>query len=96
LSRTLRGAFNLGYSRYAALGLSSLSALSSTNQNYDYWTAGVNLSRPWGRSLNLFLNYQLQYQNSNNQFCTGAMCQTHLAVHMVSVGFSWRDRPLLF
>lgn len=93
-SRTLNGSFNFGYSRNS--GLAAFTASTTTDQAYSYWFSGVNLAHPIGRSLNLFLNYQLQYQDSNSQFCVGPTCGTSIVSHQVSVGFSWRDHPITF
>jgi hypothetical protein len=93
-SRTFQGGFNAGYSRNS--GLAGTTASTTTDQTYSYWFSGVNLTHPMGRALNLFLNYQMQYQDSNSQFCVGPTCGTSIVRHMVSVGFSWRDHPIAF
>ncbi len=93
LSRTVNFGINGGYSRNKALAITGLSVL---NQNYNYWFGGANLNRPWGRSLNLFVSYQVQYQTSNARFCLGANCSTSFVRHLISAGFSWQSRPMLF
>jgi hypothetical protein len=94
LSRTFNARFIFGYSRNS--GLAAVTASTTTDQIYGYWFGGVNLTHPMGRSLNLFLNYEAQYQGSNAPFCVGPTCGTSIVRHMVSVGFSWRDHPIAF
>jgi hypothetical protein len=93
LTRTANFGLNGGYARNTALAIPGLAVY---NQNYNYWFGGVNLTRPWGRTLNLFLSYQLQYQTSNVGFCIGPDCSTSFTRHIVSGGVTWQSRPLLF
>jgi hypothetical protein len=93
LARTLNGVWTVGYARNQ--GLAS-GASNTSNQAFDYWFTGVNFTHPWGRRMNLFLGYQLQYQNSNASFCVGATCGSSFIRHQVSLGFSWRERPIAF
>jgi hypothetical protein len=95
LSRTLSGSISGGYYRNHGVALGTVSP-PTTAQTYDYWSAGGTLSRAWGRSLNLNFSYQMQYQSSGAQFCVGATCGMSFFRNLVSVGVSWRDRPLLF
>lgn len=96
LSRTYAAGVNFGYSRNNGLAVLSTTSPVSGQQAYDYWFGGVNLTHPLGRSADLFLNYQLQYQNSNSTFCIGTVCQGNVTRHTVSVGFNWRGRPMVF
>jgi hypothetical protein len=93
-SRTFNGNFSCGYARNS--GLAAATAATTTDQIYGYSFGGVNLARTIGRSLSLFLNYQVQYQDSNSQFCVGPTCGTSVVRHLVSMGFSWRDHPIAF
>ena len=93
LSRTVNFGLDGGYAHNKSLTIPGLSVF---NQNYNYWFGGANLNRPWGRSLNLFLSYQAQYQTSNVGFCLGANCSTSFLRHLISAGFSWQSRPMLF
>jgi hypothetical protein len=93
LARTLNGVWTVGYARNQ--GLAS-GASNTSNQAFDYWFTGVNFTHPWGRRMNLLLGYQLQYQNSNASFCVGATCGSSFIRHQVSLGFSWRERPIAF
>jgi hypothetical protein len=92
LSRSLNGGLNFGYSRNSGLTTAS----TPSNQTYSYWFGGGNLSHPWGRRLNLFVNYQLEYQNSNSSFCVGPTCGDTFVRHLISIGLGWRDHPLAF
>jgi hypothetical protein len=93
LTRTVTGAINGGYARNQALAIPGFGIYS---QNYDYAFGGVSLSRPWGRSLNLSLSYQAQYQFSNDAFCVGVTCGTSVVAHLISAGLHWQARPMLF
>jgi hypothetical protein len=92
LSRSLNGGLQFGYSRNSGL----TTAAAPSNQTYGYWFAGGNLSHPWGRRLNLFVNYELEYQNSNSSFCVGPECGDSFVRHLISIGLGWRDHPLAF
>jgi hypothetical protein len=89
--RTLDAGLVLGFARNQGL---NVAAPTPANQSYNYWFGGVNFSHPWGRSLNVFLNYRLQYQNSNSGFCVGITCGQNFLRHTLSMGFGWRPRPM--
>jgi hypothetical protein len=93
LSRTTNFGINGGYARNSAL---AIPGFSTFNQNYNYWFGGANLNRPFGRSLTVFLSYQIQYQDSNVGFCLGANCSTSFTRHLISAGVNWQSRPMLF
>lgn len=92
MSRTFSSGFTAGYSRNSGLP----GAGTATNQLYDYWFGGVNLTKPIGETFALTLSYQVQYQTSNAAQCVGPTCGTNVLVHMISVGLGWHERPLLF
>jgi len=92
ISRSLNGGLQFGYSRNSGLTTTS----TPSNQVYSYWFGGGNLSHPWGRRLNLFVNYELEYQNSNSSFCVGQTCGNSFVRHLISIGLGWRDRPRAF
>jgi hypothetical protein len=92
LSRSLNGGLRFGYSRNSGLNTAS----TPSNQTYGYWFAGGNLSHPWGRTLSLFVNYELEYQNSNSSFCVGPQCGESFVRHLISIGLGWRDHPFAF
>ena len=92
LSRSLYSSLNFGYSRNSGLTTAS----TPSNQTYGYWFGGGNLSHPWGRTLNLFVNYEIQYQGSNSSFCVGQACGDSFVRQLISIGLGWRDHPLAF
>jgi len=95
-TRTLNGGIDVGYARNNGLNSGLLNNTTVTNQTFDYWFSGVTLNKSWGRMLNLLVNYQLQYQNSNAAFCVGPICGASIVRNTITVGFGWRDRPLAF
>ena len=93
LSRTTNFRIDGGYARNGAL---AVPGFSTFNQNYNYWFGGANLNRPVGRSVDVFLSYQVQFQDSNVNFCLGPNCTTSFTRHLISAGVSWQSRPMLF
>ena len=100
LSRTFSGGLNFGFSRNDGLAVASAltptTTTTSGEQGYDYWFGGGSLTHPFNRRMDLFVNYQLQYQTSGATFCVGATCQTSAIRHTISVGLNWRGRPVTF
>ena len=95
ISRTTTGTLTGGYSRNKGLAITSTSSASPlTNQTYNYWFAGVNLGRSWGRAMNVSLNYQLQYQDSNSTFCVTVPCGTSFVHHVISLELGWHPRSI--
>jgi len=92
MSRTFTSGITGGYSRNKGLSMGQ----KPMNQQYGYWYGGVSLSHPWGPVLGLTLSYQVQYQDSNLPFSIGSTPSTNLVRHLISVGFSWHQRPLHF
>jgi hypothetical protein len=95
LTRTTSGSFNFGYAHNNGLSLTS-STSAPTDQAYGYWFGSVNLNRPLGRTMNLSLTYQTQYQDSNSSFCIGPTCGTSVVRQTVTVGLGWHARPIAF
>jgi hypothetical protein len=95
LSHSVSGSITTGYSRSHGVSLNTVPPATSA-QTYDYWSAGGSLSRAWGRTLNLSLSYQMQYQTSDAAFCLGVTCGTSYFRNVISVGVSWHEHPLLF
>lgn len=93
LTRTFGATITTGYARNGALAIPGFSIV---DQSYSYWFGGVSLSHPWGRTMNLSLSYQAQYQDSNFGFCAGPTCGTSLIIHLISVGLNWQGRPIAF
>ena len=94
LSRVSSGTWTVGYSRNTELATSGLPQIQFSNQPFDYWFTGLNYTRLWGRSLNLNLGYQLQYQNSNASFCTGTGCGSSFVRNLITFGVGWRKQPI--
>jgi hypothetical protein len=93
MSRTFSSGLTAGYSRNNGL---ATGPTTPTSQTYDYWFAGASFSHPLGRTLGLTFSYQMQYQNSNSQFCIGPTCGTSVIRQLISVGVGWHEGPLLF
>ena len=93
-TRRFTGALTAGYSRNTGLAVTSSSVSTLSNQTYNFWFGGVNFTRTWGRSINLALGYQLQYQDSNSAFCVTATCGTNLANHLIFLSLGWHPRPI--
>lgn len=93
MSRVFSSGLSAGYSRNSALPLSGSSV---AGRNFDYWFAGASLAHPFTGTLALTLSYQMQYQTSNEAFSIGSSSGTSVVRHLISVGLSWHQRPLLF
>ncbi|MGH9738314.1 MAG: hypothetical protein ACRD4X_06955, partial [Candidatus Acidiferrales bacterium] len=93
MSRTFSSGLSAGYSRNASLPIAGSTA---SGENYDYWFAGASFARPFTETLALTVSYQMQYQTSNTTFCIGPACGMSIVRHLISVGLSWHERPLLF
>lgn len=93
MSRTFSSGLSAGYSRNSALPI----AIAQTfGQNYDYWFAGATFVHPLSETIALNFSYQMQYQTSNQAFQIGNSSGTSVIRHLISVGFSWHQRPLVF
>jgi hypothetical protein len=93
VSRALYVAWNVGYSRNRGI---EVAGTTTANQTFDYWFTGVNVSHPLGREMNVFLGYQLQYQNSGASVCTGPGCPTSVTRNQITFGFGWHKQPIPF
>ncbi len=91
LTRTTTGIVNFGYSHNSGI---NIGVSTPSTQTYDYWFGGANLSRQMGRTLNLNLSYQAQYQRTNVSPCTGPACGTNVIRHLISFGVGWRKQPI--
>lgn len=89
LSRMWQGSLGLGYANNRNVGQTS-----TLGQNFSTWYGRVRLSRPVGRSADLFLGYVIQLQGSSSPFCTGLVCARSLVRHQITLGFSWHLRPI--
>jgi hypothetical protein len=91
LSRTLDGGLFFGYARNQGLNVVTP---TPSHQSFNYWYSQANFGHRWGRSTNMFLSYQLQFQDSNAGFCVGTNCGKSFVRHTVSLGLDWRSRPI--
>lgn len=66
-----------------------------TNRDYNYWYGGAGVDHTFGRYVTLVLSYEYQRQTSNAPVCIGTTCGT-FARNLISLGFTWQDRPLAF
>jgi hypothetical protein len=95
LSRTFSGNWNLSYGRNNGLTVNAPGS-TTANQTFSYWSNNIGLNHAMGRTMNLSLNYLLQYQNSNSAFCVGPTCGSSFVVHQVLFSLGWHDHPIPF
>jgi hypothetical protein len=95
LSRTFSGSWNLSYGRNNGLTVNGPGS-TTANQTFSYWSTNIGLSHPMGRTMNLGLNYLLQYQNSNSAFCVGPTCGSSFVVNQILISLGWHDHPIRF
>ena len=96
LTRTTRGAWNIGYSRNTGDNISIISPSTFSGQTYDYWFTGLNVSRTLARGADLNVGYQVNYQNSNSSFCVTATCGNTYLQNQISLTLGWHRRPIGF
>jgi len=92
VARTFNIAWNAGYSRNKGFTLGT----NSLSQTFGYWFTGVNVTHPIGRSLDVFANYQLQYQDSSTTGCTGTACSTSVIRNQIGFGVNLHKQPIPF
>jgi hypothetical protein len=95
LSRTFSGNWNLSYGRNNGLTVNAPGS-TTANQTFSYWSSDIGLNHAMGRTMNLSLNYLLQYQNSNSAFCVGPTCGSSFVVHQILFSLGWHDHPIPF
>jgi hypothetical protein len=93
VARTFNVGWNIGYSRNRGI---QVNGTTTANETFDYWFTGVNVSHPLGRTMNVFLNYQLQYQNTGASVCTVPGCATSVTRNQITFGFGWHKQPIPF
>jgi hypothetical protein len=97
ISRTFSCAGTVGYARNNGLTVGTpTSATATQNQTFGYWTANASLNHSMGRTMNMALIYNLQYQGSNGAFCVGPTCQTNITRHEITLSFGWHEHPMPF
>lgn len=94
LSRKLNANGSLGFARNTGLAIPGLTVVTPSNQTFDYWFAGGNLTRMWGRSWYMNLGYEFQYQNSDAPFCVGTACSSNFVRNLITFGVGWRKPPI--
>ncbi len=92
VTRTFNLSWNAGYSRNKGFALGT----TATSQTYGYWFTGANVTHPFGRSLDAFMNYQLQYQNTNDNTCVGTGCSTSVIRNQIAFGVNLHKQPIPF
>jgi hypothetical protein len=92
VSRTFNAGLTVGYSRNRGFA----GVAGSAAQTYSYWFTGVNVTHPFGRTLDAFVNYQLQYQDTNASGCVGSLCSMNVIRHQISFGVNFHKQPIPF
>jgi hypothetical protein len=92
VARTFNLQWNAGYSRNKGFALGT----NTSSQTFGYWFTGVNVTHTFGRSLDVFMNYQLQYQDTNANACVGAGCSTSLIRNQIAFGVNLHKQPIPF
>jgi hypothetical protein len=92
VTRTFNLAWTAGYSRNSGFTVGT----TATGQTYSYWFTGVNVAHPVGRSLDFFVNYQLQYQTNNSNGCVGSGCSADLIRNQIAFGMNLHKQPIPF
>jgi hypothetical protein len=92
VTRKVQAMWNAGYSRNDGFTVGS----TSEGQLYNYWFTGVNVSRAFGRSLDMFMNYEFQYQDNSTNGCVGTACSTGVTRNQVAFGMNLHKQPIPF
>jgi hypothetical protein len=92
VTRTFNLAWDAGYSRNSGFAVGT----AATGLTYDYWFTGVNVTHPVGRSLDFFLNYQLQYQDNSSNGCVGSGCSANVIRNQIAFGMNLHKQPIPF
>jgi hypothetical protein len=94
VSRSINVGLDAGFSRNKGFAIGG--GTTSTQQNYKYWFAGVNVAHPISRSLDVFMNYQLQYQDISTGGCVGTACTSNVTSNQISFGINFHKQPIPF
>ena len=92
VTRTVHAIWNAGYSRNEGVAIGT----SSASQIYNYWFTGVSLSRTIGRSLDMFMNYEFQYQDNSASGCIAATCTGNVTRNQIAFGVNLHKQPIPF
>lgn len=92
VTRTVHAIWNAGYSRNEGVAIGT----SSASQIYNYWFTGVSLSRTIGRSLDMFMNYEFQYQDNSASGCIATTCTGNVTRNQIAFGVNLHKQPIPF
>jgi hypothetical protein len=92
ITRTFGAGWSMGYSRNQGVAVGT----TPTEQTFSYWFTGVNVTHPVGRSLDFFVNYQLQYQTNNANGCVGSACSADVIRNQIAFGMNLHKQPIPF
>jgi hypothetical protein len=92
VTRKVQAMWNAGYSRNDGFAVGT----SSAAQIYNYWFTGVNVSHTFGRSLDMFMNYEFQYQDNSTNGCVGTACSANVTRNQVAFGMNLHKQPIPF
>ncbi len=90
LGRMWSASWNAGYARNSSLQQNATSGESV----FKNWYSGVGINRQVGRSVSLFLNYNLQKQDSSVVACPQTVCPTGILRHQIWFGVQWQFHPI--
>jgi hypothetical protein len=93
LSRNWTGSLGPGYAHNRSLPQTSL---ANTKSKYDSFYARASLSRNFGRYATMFLSYNYETQRSDLTPCLAGDCRKSVLRHLVSFGFDFHPRQLVF
>jgi hypothetical protein len=95
VARTFHLSLSAGYSRNRGIaGLTG--STGSVAQSYSYWYGGANLTHPFGRTLDMFINYQFQYQDASTSGCVGSACTMNTIRNQIMFGVNFHKQPIPF
>ncbi len=91
LSRNVHGSLQVAYSNNRRLAQEST---VGPRPEYEFWQAGLGLSREFGPYLSMYVNYNAQRQTSNTSLCLGDNCARVFLRHVGGIGINWHARPV--
>ena len=92
VSRTFNVALTAGYSHNRGIAGSA----GAEAQTFSYWFGGVNVTHPFSRSLDMFVNYQFQFQDTSTSGCIGSACSMNITRHQIAFGLNLHKQPIAF
>lgn len=91
LSRVWSGQLNLGYAQNRAV----VNSTQSTYPNYNSWTIGGGVNRPFGRDFNFAAVYTANIGTFLQSGCVGSACTSHQTYNYITLNVQWHSRPLV-